>query len=224
MATLKIGTTYNFYTKYATIVSKKVKVAALLSYDECSKYSYDIKTLAINERVISIKDEDLENEIGEDNIYLLRSTVPNADNTYNEYIVWDSIIDYTKTTALDAEYTANLTLVINDAINYNISQVIAIIQQAVSDNFGNLVELNITNLTNNGNEKAINDPGVQTILTPNMLERAESIVNSLNSFETKLIPAAQAITNSGINEKIMKIADNISVINSQIALIKRGIT
>ena len=86
MATLKIGTTYNFYTKYATIVSKKVKVAALLSYDECSKYSYDIKTLAINERVISIKDEDLENEIGEDNIYLLRSTVPNADNTYNEYI------------------------------------------------------------------------------------------------------------------------------------------
>ena len=47
MATLKIGTTYNFYTKYASIVSKKVKVVALLSYDE------SIEFLSVIQSVVS---------------------------------------------------------------------------------------------------------------------------------------------------------------------------
>lgn len=224
MATLKIGSTYNFYSKYSTIVSKIVKVAAQLTFTECSKYSYDITTLAINERVISVKDEDLEGEIGSDNIYLLREINKNVDGSYNEYIVWDSIIDYNKTSILNESYTGNITFKIKNTVNYNISQIIQAVNESVRNMFGNNVEFEISNvIPNSVSAKASSSQNMNTILTDDTLNRAEKIVNTITSFENKLLPAANTIINSQIDSKLATISENVMTISSQIALIKRGL-
>ena len=147
---LKIGSSYNFYSKYNSILNKKVKVVAIMTYSEASSQTFDMKTLAINERVISVKDEDLEAMIGNDNIYLLRELNPSSDGSYNEYIVWDSIINFDKTIALDEEYYATISFKINSTADYGITQIINTIKKAILTSYGTGVEINITTPTSSG--------------------------------------------------------------------------
>ena len=221
MDTLKVGSSYNFYSKYSTIIGQKVQVVGILTYNECQKYAFDMTTLAINERVISVKDEDLESEIGNDNIYLLRSLIASNDNTYNEYIVWDSIINYDKTVALDEEYTSTLTLKIDSTVEYGISQIIDTIKNAVSTAYGSSVELSLTTPKTSASSDTSNK--MITYLTEETLEKAESIISNLNDLQNKLIPAAQQIIGSNISTNIATIGDNISTIKNEISLIKRGL-
>lgn len=221
MDTLKVGSSYNFYSKYSTIIGQKVQVVGILTYNECKKYAFDMITYAINERVISVKDEDLESEIGNDNIYLLRALNASADNTYNEFIVWDSTVNYDKTIALDEEYTSTLTIKVDKSIDYGISQIIDTIKNAINSNYGSSVEISIstptTNITSDNTNK------MATYLTEDTLSKAESIIDSLNNLQNKLIPAAQQIINSNISENISTIGNNISTIKNEISLIKRGL-
>ena len=57
---LTVGSTIQLYTNYETISGIKVKVVAMLAYSEIERQTYNITALAINERVISVADEDLE--------------------------------------------------------------------------------------------------------------------------------------------------------------------
>lgn len=220
MDTLKVGSSYNFYSKYSTIIGQKVQVVGILTYSECQKYAFDMTTLAINERVISVKDEDLESEIGNDNIYLLRALNASSDNTYNEYIVWDSIINYDKTVALDEEYISTLTLKVDTSVEYGISQILDTIKNAVKSAYGNSVELTITTPTTSISSDSNK---MVTYLTDETLEKAESIIDSLNNLQNKLVPAAQQIISSNISDNITTIGNNLSTIKNEISLIKRGL-
>jgi len=223
MATsLKIGSSYNFYSKYNSILNKKVKVVAIMTYSEAIAQTFDMMTLAINERVISVKDEDLESEIGNDNIYLLRELSASSDGTYNEYIVWDSIINFDKTVALDEEYYSTLSLKINGSSDYNINQIINTIKKTILTTYGTGVEINISTPTTNA-EKDGSETDIVTYLTDEKLKKAEAIVDSLNSLENKLIPAAQQIISSNISTNIEAISSDLSSIKNEIALVKRGL-
>ena len=217
--TLKIGSKYALYTNYSTIVNKKVEVVGIITYAECEKYAFDMAALAINERVISLKDDDLQKEIGDDNIYLLRATVANEDKTYSEYLVWDSIVNFNKTTILNEEYTTTTTISIPDTKSFTISQIINGIQDYISSNFSG-VEISFESLSSSNNSSASN---LKTSLTEETLLRAESILNTLNSLETKLVPAVERINNIDISGKIEGISGNLSTIASEISLIKRGL-
>lgn len=223
MATsLKIGSSYNFYSKYNSILNKKVRVVAIMTYSEAIAQTFDMMTLAINERVISVKDEDLESEIGNDNIYLLRELSASSDGTYNEYIVWDSIINFDKTVALDEEYHSTLSLKINGSSDYNINQIINTIKKTVLTTYGTGVEIDISTPTTNA-EKDGSETDIVTYLTEEKLKKAEAIVDSLNSLENKLIPAAQQIISSNISTNIETIGSDLSSIKNEIALVKRGL-
>lgn len=223
MATsLKIGSSYNFYSKYNSILNKKVRVVAIMTYSEAIAQTFDMMTLAINERVISVKDEDLESEIGNDNIYLLRELSASSDGTYNEYIVWDSIINFDKTVALDEEYHSTLSLKINGSSDYNINQIINTIKKTILTTYGTGVEINISTPTTNA-EKDGSETDIVTYLTEEKLKKAEAIVDSLNSLENKLIPAAQQIISSNISTNIETIGSDLSSIKNEIALVKRGL-
>lgn len=223
MATsLKIGSSYNFYSKYNSILNKKVKVVAIMTYSEAIAQTFDMMTLAINERVISVKDEDLESEIGNDNIYLLRELSASSDGTYNEYIVWDSIINFDKTVALDEEYYSTLSLKINGSSDYNINQIINTIKKTILATYGTGVEIDISTPTTNA-EKDGSETDIVTYLTDEKLKKAEAIVDSLNSLENKLIPAAQQIISSNISTNIEAISSDLSSIKNEIALVKRGL-
>ena len=179
-------------------------------------------TLAINERVISVKDEDLESEIGNDNIYLLRELSASSDGTYNEYIVWDSIINFDKTVALDEEYYSTLSLKINGSSDYNINQIINTIKKTILTTYGTGVEINISTPTTNA-EKDGSETDIVTYLTDEKLKKAEAIVDSLNSLENKLIPAAQQIISSNISTNIEAISSDLNSIKNEISLVKRGL-
>ena len=219
--TLKIGSKYSLYTNYSTIVGKKVEVVGIITYNECEKYAYDIQALAINERVIALKDDNLEKEIGTDNIYLLRETVANTDGTYNEYLVWDSIINYNKTTVLNEEYTMQFKISIPDTKSYSIDQILSGIQNYIESTYSG-VETEFDILSTSSSSSS-NSDNMTTTLTQEILSKAESIINSLNGFETKLIPAVERINNLDISGKMDDIANDLQNISSEISLVKRGL-
>ena len=221
--TLKIGSKYSLYTNYSTIVGKKVEVVGIITFNECEKYAYDIQALAINERIIALKDDNLEKEIGTDNIYLLRETVANVDGTYNEYIVWDSIINYNKTTVLNEEYTTQFKISIPDTKSYSIDQILSGIQNYIESTYNGVkTEFNVISASSEAlTSKSENE--LTTTLTQEILSKAESIINSINGFETKLIPAVERINNLDISGKMDNIASDLQNISSEISLVKRGL-
>lgn len=220
--TLKIGSKYSLYTNYSTIVGKKVEVVGIITFNECEKYAYDIQALAINERVIALKDDNLEKEIGTDNIYLLRETVANTDGTYNEYLVWDSIINYNKTTVLNEEYTMQFKISIPDTKSYSIDQILSGIQNYIESTYSG-VKTEFEILSTSSSSSSSKENNMTTTLTQEILSKAESIINSLNGFETRLIPAVERINNLDISGKMDDIANDLQNISSEISLVKRGL-
>lgn len=219
---LKVGDTIQLYTKCETIAGVKVKVASILAYSECDRQNYDLTALAINERVISYQDEktNLKTIIdgNGDNIYLCRAVDSNSDNSYAEYVVWDGIINYEKTKSISSTYVYNLNIKLLDSTNVPITTVISGIEKFLKNNYAATIDASISESTStDGTEE---DAG--TISDAN-LSRVEGILNKLASFENRLIPAAEKITNANLSENIEDIISKIDTINRNISVIANNI-
>lgn len=219
---LKVGDIIQLYTKCETITGVKVKVASILAYSECDRQNYDLTALAINERVISYQDEktNLKSIIdgNGDNIYLCRAVDSNSDNSYAEYVVWDGIINYEKTKSISSTYVYNLNIKLLDVTNVPITTVISSIEKFLKNNYAATIDVNISESTStDGTEQ---DTG--TISDAN-LSRVEGILNKLASFENRLIPAAEKITNANLSENIDDIISKIDTINRNVSVIANNI-
>ena len=219
---LKVGDTIQLYTKCETIAGVKVKVASILAYSECDRQNYDLTALAINERVISYQDEktNLKTIIdgNGDNIYLCRAVASNSDNSYAEYVVWDGIINYEKTKSISSTYVYNLNIKLLDSTNVPITTVISGIEKFLKNNYAATIDVSISESTStDGTEE---DSG--TISDAN-LSRVEGILNKLASFENRLIPAAEKITNANLSENIEDIISKVDTINRNVSVIANNI-
>lgn len=219
---LKVGDTIQLYTKCETIAGVKVKVASILAYSECDRQNYDLTALAINERVISYQDEktNLKTIIdgNGDNIYLCRAVDSNSDNSYAEYVVWDGIINYEKTKSISSTYVYNLNIKLLDSTNVPITTVISGIEKFLKNNYAATIDVSISESTStDGTEE---DAG--TISDAN-LSRVEGILNKLASFENRLIPAAEKITNANLSENIEDIISKVDTINRNVSVIANNI-
>ncbi len=219
---LKVGDTIQLYTKCETIAGVKVKVASILAYSECDRQNYDLTALAINERVISYQDEktNLKTIIdgNGDSIYLCRAVDSNSDNSYAEYVVWDGIINYEKTKSISSTYVYNLNIKLLDATNVPITTVISGIEKFLKNNYAATIDVNISESTStDGTEQ---DAG--TISDAN-LSRVEGILNKLASFENRLIPAAEKITNANLSENIEDIISKVDTINRNVSVIANNV-
>lgn len=217
---LTIGSTIQLYTNYETISGTKVKVVAVLAYSEIAKQTFNITALAINERVISVSDEDLESLIEKsgDQIYLCRAIEANADGSNSEYVVWDSIINAEKTKIISNTYTYNLNIKLLDTTSVPISQIISGIEKYVKNNFSTSIDFSIDESNCNNQTVASNDK-----ITDSQLDKVSAILTTISNFETRLIPAAEKITSLNLSEnmddvstKLDKIAKNINIIAQQI--------
>jgi hypothetical protein len=218
---LTVGKIYQLYTKYETIAAEQVKIVGTLAYSEITKVPYNVTVLAINERVIAIKDEDLEERIAEDVIYHCRATQPKPDGTYSEYIVWDSIINREKTIRINETYKYELNISINNVLNSPITQIISDIEKYISRIYPNL----IFNIILSSTQETV-DSGTGSGQVTNYEDKyaqVEAIMDTLIKFENKLIPAANAIINSDLISKLEKIVDNTDIINSNIQVIANNI-
>lgn len=217
---LTIGSTIQLYTNYETISGTKVKVVAVLAYSEIAKQTFNITALAINERVISVSDEDLESLIEKsgDQIYLCRAIEANADGSNSEYVVWDSIINAEKTKIISNTYTYNLNIKLLDTTSVPISQIISGIEKYVKNNFSTSIDFSIDESNSSAQSVASNDK-----ITDSQLDKVSAILTTISNFETRLIPAAEKITSLNLSEnmddvstKLDKIAKNINIIAQQI--------
>jgi len=174
--------------------------------------------LAVNERVISVKDEDLESYIGSDTIYHCRATTPGADGTYAEYIVWDSIINGEKTAMINKSYLYDLSLTIKDTTAVPISTIVSSIEKYISSTYGAKVSFSISSATSS------DDGTKDEYSVQDKLDAAMAVINSLNRLETKLVPAAEKIIDAELSSSLDDILDKVDTISSNVSILANRIS
>lgn len=215
---MTVGETYQLYTTYESIAGIKVKVVGTLAYSECSKVSYNMTVLAINERVISVKDEDLESYIDTDTIYYCRATTANSDGSYSEYIVWDSIINGEKTVKLNKSYAYDMTITINDSTAVPITTIISALEKYIASQYGSTISCTISSATSSDDGETEDEDTLEEKLT-----RAEAVIDSINRLETKLVPAANTIIDSNLSDTLAEIIDQVDTIASNVSIIAKNV-
>ena len=219
---LTVGSTIQLYTNYETISGTKVKVVAMLAYSEIERQTYNITALAINERVISVADEDLEQIITNsgDSVYLCRATDRNADGGYSEYVVWDSIINAEKTKMISSNYEYTLNIKLLDTTNIPITQIISNIEKYIKNNYPTSIDFSIEEKATTSNTY---DVTKNNGISDEQLSKVEAIISKIANFETRLIPASEKIVSLNMSEKLDDVADKIDTINKNITIISQSI-
>lgn len=219
---LTVGSTIQLYTNYETISGTKVKVVAMLAYSEIERQTYNITALAINERVISVADEDLEQIITDsgDSVYLCRATDRNADGGYSEYVVWDSIINAEKTKMISSNYEYTLNIKLLDTTNVPITQIISNIEKYIKNNYPTSIDFSIEEKTTTSSTY---DVTKNNGISDEQLSKVEAIISKIANFETRLIPASEKIVSLNMSEKLDDVADKIDTINKNITIISQSI-
>ena len=180
---LTVGSTIQLYTNYETISGTKVKVVAMLAYSEIERQTYNITALAINERVISVADEDLEQIITNsgDSVYLCRATDRNADGGYSEYVVWDSIINAEKTKMISSNYEYTLNIKLLDTTNVPVTQIISNIEKYIKNNYPTSIDFSIEEkATTSSTYDITKNNGI----SDEQLSKVEAIISKIANFET----------------------------------------
>ena len=219
---LTVGSTIQLYTNYETISGTKVKVVAMLAYSEIERQTYNITALAINERVISVADEDLEQIITNsgDSVYLCRATDRNADGGYSEYVVWDSIINAEKTKMISSNYEYTLNIKLLDTTNVPVTQIISNIEKYIKNNYPTSIDFSIEEKATTSNTY---DVTKNNGISDEQLSKVEAIISKIANFETRLIPASEKIVSLNMSEKLDDVADKIDTINKNITIISQSI-
>lgn len=219
---LTVGSTIQLYTNYETISGTKVKVVAMLAYSEIERQTYNITALAINERVISVADEDLEQIITNsgDSVYLCRATDRNTDGGYSEYVVWDSIINAEKTKMISSNYEYTLNIKLLDTTNVPVTQIISGIEKYIKNNYPTSIDFSIEEKTMTSNTY---DVTKNKGISDEQLSKVEAIISKLSNFETRLIPASEKIVSLNMSEKLDDVANKIDTINKNITIISQAI-
>lgn len=219
---LTVGSTIQLYTNYETISGIKVKVVAMLAYSEIERQTYNITALAINERVISVADEDLEQIITDsgDSVYLCRATDRNADGGYSEYVVWDSIINAEKTKMISSNYEYTLNIKLLDTTNVPVTQIISSIEKYIKNNYPTSIDFSIEEKATTSNTY---DVTKNNGISDEQLSKVEAIISKIANFETRLIPASEKIVSLNMSEKLDDVADKIDTINKNITIISQSI-
>ena len=219
---LTVGSTIQLYTNYETISGTKVKVVAMLAYSEIERQTYNITALAINERVISVADEDLEQIITDSghSVYLCRATDRNADGGYSEYVVWDSIINAEKTKMISSNYEYTLNIKLLDTTNVPVTQIISSIEKYIKNNYPTSIDFSIEEkATSSSTYDVTKNNGI----SDEQLSKVEAIISKIANFETRLIPASEKIVSLNMSEKLDDVADKIDTINKNITIISQSI-
>ena len=219
---LTVGSTIQLYTNYETISGIKVKVVAMLAYSEIERQTYNITALAINERVISVADEDLEQIITNsgDSVYLCRATDRNADGGYSEYVIWDSIINAEKTKMISSNYEYTLNIKLLDTTNVPVTQIISNIEKYIKNNYPTSIDFSIEEkATTSSTYDVTKNNGI----SDEQLSKVEAIISKIANFETRLIPASEKIVSLNMSEKLDDVADKINKINKNITIISQSI-
>lgn len=217
---LTVGKSYNISTVEKTIVKRKVKVVGYLNYDEALKVPYNIRTLAINEKIVT--------ENNEDNTYLQNQQYykcvvlqsDNANQETSEYIlVWDDVIDTNATTELNVSYDLNVVVSINPNADVQISEIMDSIKSHIVSDYSGSVDVNIT--INNVSSNVTIDTNTER-LTNNMEQMKELLKESASSLLTLISlkngsqTLLEKITNLNVSSNLTEMAQVLDEVKTTV--------
>lgn len=217
---LTVGKSYNISTVEKTIVKRKVKVVGYLNYDEALKVPYNIRTLVINEKIVT--------ENNEDNTYLQNQQYykcvvlqsDNANQETNEYIlVWDDVIDTNATTELNVSYDLNVVVSINPNADVQISEIMDSIKSHIVSDYSGSVDVNIT--INNVSSNVTIDTNTER-LTNNMEQMKELLKESASSLLTLISlkngsqTLLEKITNLNVSSNLTEMAQVLDEVKTTV--------
>lgn len=217
---LTVGKSYNISTVEKSIVKRKVKVVGYLNYDEALKVPYNIRTLAINEKIVT--------ENNEDNTYLQNQQYykcvilqsDNANQETSEYIlVWDDVIDTNATTELNVSYDLNVVVSINPNADIQISEIMDSIKSHIVSDYSGNVDVNIT--INSVSSNVTIDTNTER-LTNNMEQMKELLKESASSLLTLISlkngsqTLLEKITNLNVSSNLTEMAQVLDEVKTTV--------
>lgn len=217
---LTVGKSYNISTVEKSIVKRKVKVVGYLNYDEALKVPYNIRTLAINEKIVT--------ENNEDNTYLqnqqyYKCVILQSDNANietSEYmLVWDDVIDTNATTELNVSYDLNVVVSINPNADVQISEIMDSIKSHIVSDYSGSVDVNIT--INNVSSNVTIDTNTER-LTNNMEQMKELLKESASSLLTLISlkngsqTLLEKITNLNVSSNLTEMAQVLDEVKTTV--------
>ncbi len=217
---LEVNVPYLLYTTNDTILAKKITVVGVLNYDQALKENYSITGIAINEKVVSTDYDTTEEYLRTQLFYKCIEYDEDQTNLEDKvYLVWDDIIDLTRTTRLSSTYKFQLTLEINNNLDVSLNTVMTKIQDYIITEFEeNIVPTLVqTQVVGQNDTKQLLEDYMKKF------EEARSVINKMASLKQieSLIDAlvsSNMITNiNDINDKLTTIAGTVATISDLIS-------
>lgn len=217
---LSIGKSYNLSTIQKSIVKNKIKVVGFLNYNEALKIPYNIRNLAINEKIINLDNGD-ETYLQSQNYYkcVILDSSNQTIETSDYILVWDDIIDTTDTTELNVIYNLSVDVTINPASDVQISEVIERIKSNISSNFNNEVSVNIkiNNVSSNVSLDSNTDQLMNNISQmEELLKQASNSLLTLVSLKNSSQTLIDKITNLNVSTNLTEMAQNLDEIKTTV--------
>lgn len=216
---LCINSEYLLFTNYGTINGEKVKVKAILNYEKANEIPFSIKNLAINEKVIDVTALETDTYIENQLYYLCISK--DANGNENSILVWDDVIDSSKTTKLAAEYNYTLNLTVSAALIADLPTIENSITTFINNTYGNTV---IPNLVANGEVETTLDPKTQELNRyKEMLQDAMGLADKMAKLK-QIETLINYFAKDDMYQKIVSMSDALSEIQSTISTISAQIS
>lgn len=224
---LQVGKSYILSTIGSTILKKKVKVVGLLTYEESLKVPYNTRNLAINEKVLDNKEEDGDYLASKSFYKLVVLSQTNSEEETNENIlVWDDIIDSSNTTELNVRYELTMTVDINPNANILISEIMKTITDSVISAYNTDVEstIKVSNVSSSSSlssstEAIMNDAKRTKEVLEEAMNTLITLINLKNTSQTVIDKINELNVTSNITEignKLDDIQTNVSLIYKQV--------
>lgn len=212
---LNIGKRYLLITKKETILKKSIEVVSILNYQMAQKEPYDIISLAINERVIDKENDDMSYLYSE-----LYYKCIVQDGTNEVLLVWDDVIDETRTTELSISFQYITTLKIDDNSKIEVNEVVEAIKNSIKDKFGKDVELDLVLQGKYGSSGETETDASKLEKYKQMLDESNNTLIAISQMKSGIDETITEIKDLKLNTNLNEIAQDVSTVKADTSFIK----
>lgn len=212
---LTIGKRYLISTKKETILKSSIEVTGILNYQMAQKEPYDIISLAVNERIIDKNNDDMSYLYSQ----LYYKCVLN-DGTNQIILVWDDIIDESRTTELSVTHNYDMSVKIDDNSKIESKEVISFISNAIKEKYGTNVEVEMLLKGIYGSTGETESDADKLAKYKEAVENGLNLLISFNQQKLSVEELINKITELNLNNNLSDVASNVSTIKDDVTFIR----
>lgn len=224
---LDIGKSYTIFTNSDFISNKNVRVIGWISYEKASQYTSFIENVSINEKFISANEDTTEYLKKQIYYECVGIELKNGEYvpTKERIILWDDIIDSTRTQRLYEFYNYNMSIKFK-----NIESTDNITKEKVLETIKNSIN-SVYNMTKEKVQiefEEIKDNSLDTITkqlndSQEALEKSTQTINSFNLMLEKVEEINKNFTDNNINNRVIELGESLDIIDSKISTIEASL-